>query len=54
VFREEKGIRINCGCFSGTIEEFEASVNRKHGDNQFGMEYRAMIELIKIRFQLNN
>ena len=45
-------IRIKCGCFYGTVEEFEKAVEKTHGNNKFGKEYRAVIELIKVHFDL--
>jgi len=31
--------KIICGCFYGTLEEFKAKVNEKHGDNFHGKMY---------------
>ena len=39
--------RVNCGCFTGSIEEFEKSIDETHGDNNHGMAYRAMVCYIK-------
>jgi carbonic anhydrase/acetyltransferase-like protein (isoleucine patch superfamily) len=53
VFREsDESIRVKCGCFFGTLEEFRERVEKQHGDTQFGKEYRAMIDMIKIRFPI--
>lgn len=50
-FRDSKGeIRISCGSFSGNIDEFSKKVNETNGTNKWGREYRAMIELIRIKF----
>lgn len=46
------GISVSCGCFSGTLEEFEKKVEEKHGNNKYGREYKVLIELIKIHFGL--
>jgi hypothetical protein len=43
---------ISCGCFFGTLEEFAERVERTHGDNRYGREYRAIIEVIKVKFGL--
>jgi len=43
-------ILVCCGCFYGTLEEFARKVEKTHGDNQFGKEYRAAIELARVRF----
>ena len=48
----ENKIEITCGCFRGSIEEFEAKVRKTHGDNQYAHEYLAIIYLIKIKFGL--
>jgi len=53
VFREESNkLKIVCGCFSGTLEEFTEQVKETHGDNKFSKEYFAIIEVIKILFEL--
>ena len=31
---------VRCGCFSGTVDEFIEAVQKTHGDNRFGREYR--------------
>ena len=49
-FRTVDGVRIRCGCFYGSIAEFEAKVKETHGDNQYAKEYLALAELLKIRF----
>ena len=38
---------VRCGCFSGTVDEFLEAVQKKHGDNRFGREYRIAAELAK-------
>ena len=42
-FRTADGVRIACGCFYGSIDEFEKQVRKTHGDNQYGKEYLAVI-----------
>lgn len=54
-FRTKDGkIGIRCGCFNGTLEEFATKVEKTHGDNKYGREYKAAIELIKIHFEEDN
>ena len=54
VFREKGNkIKISCGCFKGSIEEFEKEVEKTHGDSKFGKEYKAIINVIKIKFNLD-
>jgi hypothetical protein len=38
---------ICCGCFSGTIEEFEAEIHKRHGGTFHEYEYMAMVDHIK-------
>ena len=49
-FRTDNGVRIECGCFYGSIAEFEKQVKETHGDSQYAKEYLAFVELLKIRF----
>ena len=39
----EGAIKVACGCFDGTIDEFAEQVDRVHGDNRCGRAYRAAI-----------
>lgn len=39
---------VACGCFKGTIEEFEKAVERTHGKNEHGRVYKAAIQMAKI------
>ena len=47
VTKTERTIHVRCGCFYGTLEEFAAKVEEKHGDSQHGKSYKAAIEFIK-------
>jgi hypothetical protein len=38
---------VSTGCFSGTIEKFLDAVEKKHGDNIYGKNYRMAIEFAK-------
>ena len=47
-FRGEDGVlKLNRGCFSGTLPEFVAAVKEKHSGNKYERQYMAAIELIK-------
>lgn len=49
-YRRRDGITmVVCGCFHGTIDEFEAQVNETHGNNQHARAYIAAIQLAKAR-----
>ena len=45
-------VEIICGCFRGSIEEFEAQVKKTHQGNEFERQYIAIAEVIKIKFGL--
>lgn len=47
---EDGGVTVVCGCFTGSLDEFAAKVQETHGDNSYGREYRAIIEVIKLKF----
>ena len=49
---ENENIYVSCGCFSGTLEEFENKVKETHGNNKFAREYLALIEAAKIHFEV--
>ena len=53
VFREkDNGLCVRCGCFNGSLSDFEKAVERTHGDNEFGKIYKAIIEVIKLGFNV--
>lgn len=51
-YSTDKGIRVQTGCFFGTMEEFIAAVKNKHGKNSHAKEYQAAANLIKLHFKL--
>ena len=54
VFKAKDGnIKVTCGCFYGSLDEFDKKVEKTHGDNRYGKEYKAFIELVKIHFKEN-
>ena len=50
--KEKNTLLVFTGCFSGTLTEFEAAVEKTHGATKYGNEYRALIAYIKIRFEV--
>ena len=47
-FKTLSDIYVRCGCFFGTITEFENAVNETHADNeQYRNEYLKAIEYVK-------
>lgn len=45
-------VEIICGCFRGSIEEFEEQVKKTHQGNEFERQYMAIAEVIKIKLGL--
>lgn len=43
-------VLVRCGRFYGTLDEFAEKVEEKHGNDEFGEEYRFAIEAAKVRF----
>ena len=47
-FKTLSNIYVRCGCFFGTIEQFEQKVNETHNDNeQYRKEYLEAIKYVK-------
>ena len=43
-----KGVVVlETGCFTGSLEQFEADVEKQHGDTIFGEEYAAALTFIR-------
>ena len=51
---KEGNIFVVCGCFEGTLEKFVEQVKETHGDNKFAKEYLSIVEVVKIKFDLQN
>ena len=47
---EGGGIGVSCGCFTGTLDEFEAKVRETHGSNKHGRDYMALIAWARARW----
>ena len=47
------GVRVNTGCFSGTVEEFIDAIESTHKDNAVALrQYRGFVAAIKAHFGL--
>ena len=49
---KENIIKVKCGCFYGTIDEFLAKVELIHRNNKHGQAYRIAAELAKAQIDL--
>ena len=52
IFHTDKGVFVRCGCFRGTLEEFETKVKETHKGNKHEKDYLALIQFAKIKFEL--
>ena len=51
-FRCKDGlIRVSCGCFLGTIDEFKEKVKETHGETKLAVEYLKIAELMEYHFK---
>ena len=51
-FSTNNGIRLQRGCFFGTIDEFKSALKSKHGNNEHAQEYTAALSMIELHFDL--
>ena len=51
---KEKKVEIICGCFRGSIEEFENKVEETHSGTVYEKQYKSIINVIKIKFGLTD
>ena len=52
IFHTDKGAFVQCGCFRGTLDEFEAKVKETHQGNKHERDYLALIQFAKVKFEL--
>jgi hypothetical protein len=48
IFHTDKGVFIQCGCFKGTLDEFEVKVKETHHGNKHERDYLALIQFAKV------
>ena len=49
---KDNKVEITCGCFKGSIKEFEKKVEQTHSGTVYEKQYKAIINVIKIKFGL--
>ena len=50
IYRTDQGVYVKCGCFFGTIDEFAEKVKKTHAGNMYERDYKALMELAKVKF----
>ena len=51
---KDNKVEITCGCFRGSIEEFEKKVEKTHSGTIYEKQYKVIINVIKIKFGLTD
>ncbi len=51
-FKTNKDVVVQCGCFYGTLKEFQKTVKETHKGNKYEKDYLAAIKLVKVKFEL--
>ena len=53
-FRSKEGtIKVKCGCFRGTTDEFLDKVEKTHGDSKYAKVYRMATEMALAQIDMN-
>lgn len=52
IFHTDKGVFVQCSCFRGTLDEFEAKVKETHQGNKHERDYLALIQFAKVKFEV--
>ena len=54
-FRSKEGtIKVKCGCFMGTIDEFLYKVEITHGDSKYAKVYRMATEMALAQIDISD
>ena len=48
---KDKRLFVSCGCFCGSVDEFEKRVRQTHGNNKHAKAYALAIELAKLQVE---
>lgn len=53
-FRSKEGtIKVKCGCFVGTTDEFLDKIEKTHGDSKYAKVYRMATEMALAQIDMN-
>ena len=50
-FKSEDDVKVVCGCFYGTLDEFRKKVKETHGDSKYATEYLMIEDLMELHFK---
>ena len=51
---KDGGVGVRCGCFYGTLQEFQDKVRKTHGETKKAKEYLMLADLMELRFKEEN
>jgi len=51
-FKDADNIMVSCGCYKGTIQEFEDKVKETYQDNKYAKQYLSTINYVKAMFKI--
>lgn len=51
---EDDDVKVVCGCFLGTLDEFRQKVKETHGDSKYAKEYLMIADLMELHFRKEN
>ena len=51
---KDNNIGVNCGCFTGTIDDFLEAVNKTHGENKHAKAYKLACGLARVQIDLED
>ncbi len=54
VYNLKNDVQVVCGCFKGNIKEFLNAVDKVHGNNKYGKEYKEFIAKVKMYWVLGD
>ena len=50
IYNTDNGIKVQCGCFFGNMDEFAKKVEETHKGTRHERDYKALIEFAKVKF----
>ena len=52
IYHTDKGVFVQCGCFRGALDGFVTEVKETHKGNKHEKDYLAMVEFVKVKFNI--
>ncbi|MBR4040854.1 MAG: pentapeptide repeat-containing protein [Bacteroidaceae bacterium] len=52
IYHTEKGLFVQCGCFHGSMEQFELAVKEIHGNSKHARDYQLLIDFARKKYHI--